>query len=224
MLQSFIINMYNSLFFVLGKSGDVNCADGDNLFNWQDLVNTVKWYWPDFANSGDFDIDRRELIAFLAQTSHETTGGYTNAKCGTELFVHTNSQKCFSECSYDWNGFISSILYLLLSQERPLGGIAWLLKWDAGHLSVRIMEALILVLTHTDSPVHPLRDNTTTEEDLFSYHIITITDCTVCRDLETNILSWTILKFCIPFLESLGTLLFGSGILCKDLNPVAMMS
>ncbi|KAK8522264.1 hypothetical protein V6N13_115242 [Hibiscus sabdariffa] len=38
--------------------------------------------YPDFANVGDQDTRKREIAAFLAQTSHETTGGWSTAPDG----------------------------------------------------------------------------------------------------------------------------------------------
>jgi len=38
--------------------------------------------YPAFASSGDLTKDKRELAAFLGQTSHETTGGWADAPGG----------------------------------------------------------------------------------------------------------------------------------------------
>jgi len=44
------------------------------LFGYDNLVKAAKLF-PDFCNSGNDAKDKRELAAFLANTSHETTGG-----------------------------------------------------------------------------------------------------------------------------------------------------
>merc|ERR1719155_2329 len=64
---------------------------GANFFTYDALVQAVKAF-PSFANSGDLDQDRTELAAFLAQTSHETTGGWATAPGGPQAWGY-----CFKE-------------------------------------------------------------------------------------------------------------------------------
>jgi len=62
--------------------------------------------FPQFANSGDVEQDKRELAAFLGQTSHETTGGWATAPGGPEAWgycfkeeVGCESGKCTQYCA-----------------------------------------------------------------------------------------------------------------------------
>lgn len=48
--------------------------------------------FPEFANTGDNEKDKRELAAFLGQTSHETTGGWATAPGGPFAWGY-----CFKE-------------------------------------------------------------------------------------------------------------------------------
>jgi predicted chitinase len=42
------------------------------LYDFQGLVDAASNQYPEFANSGDDDADKREIAAFLAQTAHES--------------------------------------------------------------------------------------------------------------------------------------------------------
>jgi hypothetical protein len=52
-----------------------------SLYTYSNLLQATKSY-PDFANSADDATNKRELAAFLAQISHETTGGWATAPDG----------------------------------------------------------------------------------------------------------------------------------------------
>jgi hypothetical protein len=71
----------------------INSADctGKNFFTYTALVEAARAF-PTFANSGDPLKDKLELAAFLAQTSHETTGGWATAPGGAQAWGY-----CFKE-------------------------------------------------------------------------------------------------------------------------------
>jgi len=64
---------------------------GKDFFNWCALLEAAAAF-PDFANSGDLSQDMSELAAFLAHTSHETTGGWPTAPGGPQAWGY-----CFKE-------------------------------------------------------------------------------------------------------------------------------
>eukprot|EP00930_Biecheleria_cincta_P019059 TRINITY_DN1465_c0_g1_i4.p1 TRINITY_DN1465_c0_g1~~TRINITY_DN1465_c0_g1_i4.p1 ORF type:complete len:546 (-),score=95.76 TRINITY_DN1465_c0_g1_i4:379-2016(-) len=66
-------------------------CSGANFFTHAALVEATSAF-PDFANSGDVAQDKLELAAFLGQTSHETTGGWTTAPGGPQAWGY-----CFKE-------------------------------------------------------------------------------------------------------------------------------
>lgn len=70
-----------------------NCSGGQsaNVYTYAALVEASSWF-PEFANSGNIEDDRRELAAFLGHTSHETTGG-GGSWCGG---VSSPTSNCFN--------------------------------------------------------------------------------------------------------------------------------
>merc|ERR1712039_297568 len=70
---------------------DNSACSGKGFFNWCALLEAAAAF-PEFANSGDLDQDRIEFAAFLAQTSHETTGGWATAPGGPQAWGY-----CFKE-------------------------------------------------------------------------------------------------------------------------------
>jgi len=56
------------------------------LFSYTNLVNAAATF-PLFCNEGDIDVRKRELAAFLANTSHETTGGWGGYVPGAADYV-----------------------------------------------------------------------------------------------------------------------------------------
>jgi len=68
-----------------------NACTGKNFFTYDALMEAAKAY-PTFASSGDLEVDKRELAAFLGQTSHETTGGWSTAPGGPQAWGY-----CFKE-------------------------------------------------------------------------------------------------------------------------------
>lgn len=51
------------------------------FYTYYDFI-TAATSFPEFANTGDLETRKRELAAFFAQTSHETTGGWPDAPDG----------------------------------------------------------------------------------------------------------------------------------------------
>merc|ERR1712176_1176981 len=70
---------------------DNPACSGKGFFNWCALLEAAAAF-PEFANSSDLDQDRVEFAAFLAQTSHETTGGWATAPGGPQAWGY-----CFKE-------------------------------------------------------------------------------------------------------------------------------
>merc|ERR1719401_2915886 len=68
-----------------------SACSGKGFFNWCALLEAAAAF-PEFASSGDLAQDRIELAAFLAQTSHETTGGWATAPGGPQAWGY-----CFKE-------------------------------------------------------------------------------------------------------------------------------
>jgi len=68
-----------------------NACTGKNFFNWCSLLEAAEAF-PGFCDSGVVEQDRLELAAFLAQTSHETTGGWATAPGGPQAWGY-----CFKE-------------------------------------------------------------------------------------------------------------------------------
>ena len=70
-----------------------NClaAGANTTYTYANFISAASWF-PDFVNEGSVDDQKRELAAFLAQTSHETGGGgVTGGYCYTkELYCQAN--------------------------------------------------------------------------------------------------------------------------------------
>eukprot|EP01068_Selenidium_serpulae_P017136 Selendium_serpulae@DN6353_c1_g1_i2.p1 len=69
-------------------------AKGKDLFTYDNLVKTQKelTYFSAFAATGSCETRKRELMAFLAETSHETNGGWEGAPCHEKSYGY-----CFVE-------------------------------------------------------------------------------------------------------------------------------
>ncbi|GAA0163426.1 hypothetical protein LIER_19298 [Lithospermum erythrorhizon] len=76
---SSIINeqLYNSFF--LHK--DNNACPGKDFYTYDSFIEASKCF-PKFGNTGSLDTRKLEIAAFLAQISHETTGGWATAPDG----------------------------------------------------------------------------------------------------------------------------------------------
>jgi len=70
---------------------DNAACSGKNFFTHAALLQAAS-HFPSFANTGDLQRDKRELAAFLGQTSHETTGGWATAPGGPAAWGY-----CFKE-------------------------------------------------------------------------------------------------------------------------------
>eukprot|EP00918_Siedleckia_nematoides_P090929 GHVU01199824.1.p1 GENE.GHVU01199824.1~~GHVU01199824.1.p1 ORF type:complete len:764 (-),score=101.03 GHVU01199824.1:1060-3351(-) len=73
-------SVFNAMFPFRHNSG----CNGLTYFTWANFV-AASQFFPKFASTGtdaaSVDRDRRELAAFLGQTSQETTGGWSTATC-----------------------------------------------------------------------------------------------------------------------------------------------
>ncbi|XP_047322537.1 basic endochitinase-like [Impatiens glandulifera] len=65
---------------MLKHRNDDNCP-GKGFYTYDSFIAAVKSF-NDFASTGDINTRKREIAAFLAQTSHETTGGWISAPDG----------------------------------------------------------------------------------------------------------------------------------------------
>jgi len=83
----FTKTMFNDFF---PNIDNVNCS-GKDFFSYDSFITATESF-PDFANSGDDDVDALEIAAFLGQTSHETTGGWATAPGGAQSWGY-----CFKE-------------------------------------------------------------------------------------------------------------------------------
>ncbi|MQJ21781.1 hypothetical protein EI020_24680, partial [Escherichia coli] len=64
---------------MLKHRNDANCATG--FYTYEAFIQAANSFGA-FGTTGDVDTRKREIAAFLAQTSHETTGGWATAPDG----------------------------------------------------------------------------------------------------------------------------------------------
>ncbi|GAB4817844.1 hypothetical protein N2152v2_004890 [Parachlorella kessleri] len=83
---------------IFKHTNDPACA-GAGFYTYDAFVAATQAF-PGFASEGDDASNRRELAAFLAQASHETTGGWTTAPDGAQAWG-----LCFKE---EGNGNVGS--------------------------------------------------------------------------------------------------------------------
>ncbi|KAG9450207.1 hypothetical protein H6P81_010172 [Aristolochia fimbriata] len=69
--------LFNSIF--LHK--DDNACPAKDFYTYQSFIRATRWF-PRFGNDGSIGTRKREIAAFLAQISHETTGGWATAPDG----------------------------------------------------------------------------------------------------------------------------------------------
>lgn len=68
----------NSMFDqMLNHRNDNTCQGKNNFYSYNAFISAAKSF-PGFGTSGDTTARKREIAAFFAQTSHETTGIYIN--------------------------------------------------------------------------------------------------------------------------------------------------
>lgn len=60
---------------------DDNACPARNFYTYNSFIQATKCF-PRFGNTGNLVIRKREIAAFLAQISHETTGGWATAPDG----------------------------------------------------------------------------------------------------------------------------------------------
>ncbi|GLJ05755.1 hypothetical protein SUGI_0024600 [Cryptomeria japonica] len=70
-------NVFNEMF---KHRNDAGCT-GNNFFNYNAFIAAANAF-NGFGTTGDVTVQKRELAAFFAQTSHETTGGWATAPDG----------------------------------------------------------------------------------------------------------------------------------------------
>ncbi|KAI5402230.1 endochitinase A2 [Lathyrus oleraceus] len=63
------------------KHRNDNACQGKGFYTYDAFLSAAKAF-PNFANKGDTATKKREIAAFLGQTSHETTGGWPTAPDG----------------------------------------------------------------------------------------------------------------------------------------------
>lgn len=63
------------------KHRDDSGCEGKGFYTYEAFIAAAK-YFPDLGNNGDTATKKREIAAFLGQTSHETTGGWSSAPDG----------------------------------------------------------------------------------------------------------------------------------------------
>ncbi|PHT41760.1 Basic 30 kDa endochitinase [Capsicum baccatum] len=72
----------NSMFDQMLKHRNDNACQGKNNFYSYNAFITAAKSFPGFGTTGDTAVRKREIAAFFAQTSHETTGGWPTAPDG----------------------------------------------------------------------------------------------------------------------------------------------
>ena len=96
----FTETVFNSLFYNTtlnqGSSTDGACTGYSFFNNWLDLKEAATYY-PDFAAEGSMEDRLRELAAFLANTSHETTGAWQTYALDPALGARYHYGYCFKE-------------------------------------------------------------------------------------------------------------------------------
>ena len=99
-LGYFTETVFNSLFYNTtlnqGSSTDGTCTGYSFFNNWLDLKEAATYY-PDFAAEGSMEDRLRELAAFLANTSHETTGAWQTYALDPALGARYHYGYCFKE-------------------------------------------------------------------------------------------------------------------------------
>ena len=99
-LGYFTETVFNSLFYNTtlnqGSSTDGACTGYSFFNNWLDLKEAATYY-PDFAGEGSMEDRLRELAAFLANTSHETTGAWQTYALDPALGARYHYGYCFKE-------------------------------------------------------------------------------------------------------------------------------
>ncbi|KAK9944323.1 hypothetical protein M0R45_009896 [Rubus argutus] len=78
---------------MLKHRNDIVCP-ANGFYTYDAFVAAAKAF-PNFSTTGDTDTRKREIAAFLAQTSHETTGGWASAPDGPYAWGY-----CFIEEQY----------------------------------------------------------------------------------------------------------------------------
>jgi hypothetical protein len=119
-------SLYDSIFL---HKDDTACP-AKNFYPYQSFIQASK-YFPQFGTTGCLTTRKREIAAFLAQISHETTGGWDTAPDGPfawglcfkeEISPQSNycdstnkDWPCFEDKSYKGRGPIQLSWYTLIT-------------------------------------------------------------------------------------------------------------
>lgn len=125
---------FNSM-FPNRSVGSCGTSNASNVYTHAALIEAASWF-PDFANSGNATNDKRELAAFLGQTSHETTGGggewcggtsNPSADCFNYGLCFTEEVGCTNGCT---NYTASNLGFPPVSGQSYHGRGAMQLSWN----------------------------------------------------------------------------------------------
>nr|POE55511.1 endochitinase [Quercus suber] len=83
---------------LLPHRNDGRC-DGNNFYNYDAFIEAANSF-PGFGTTGDTDVRKREIAAFLGQTSQETSGGWATAPDGPYSWGYCFVRERFPGSSY----------------------------------------------------------------------------------------------------------------------------
>uniref|UniRef100_M4CB74 chitinase n=1 Tax=Brassica campestris TaxID=3711 RepID=M4CB74_BRACM len=78
-------------FYKMLKHMNDNACPARGFFTYDAFITAAKFF-PSFGNTGDLATRKKEIAAFFGQTSHETTGGWTDAPDGANTWGY-----CFKD-------------------------------------------------------------------------------------------------------------------------------
>ncbi|GMI74427.1 PATHOGENESIS-RELATED 3, basic chitinase [Hibiscus trionum] len=88
-----------------------------NFYTYEAFIAAAKSF-PDFAATGNYETRKREVAAFLGQTSHETTGGWETADLGADHWGYCWNKE--DGCPSDYCDY-RSVQYPCVSGQRYCG-------------------------------------------------------------------------------------------------------
>ncbi|XP_025883454.2 endochitinase-like [Solanum lycopersicum] len=131
----------NSMFDQMLKHRNENSCQGKNNFYSYNPFITASRSFPGFGTSGDINARKREIAAFFAQTSHETTGGWPSAPDGPN--------QCFKRAKPEYLKTSSEIIIHLSSLKTQF-------RWTYG---VLVMVKTHRIVVHRAEAKFVRRDN-----------------------------------------------------------------
>ncbi|ERM96405.1 hypothetical protein AMTRI_Chr09g35830 [Amborella trichopoda] len=94
-----------SLFDQMFKHRNENSCEGRDIYTYNAFITAAKSF-PAFGTTGDTTTQKKEIAAFLAQTSKETTGGWADAPDGPYAwgycFVNEKRRDDYCQASAQW--------------------------------------------------------------------------------------------------------------------------